>query len=282
MSAAQCATRTRRRTGVDGSAGHKRDRDDAARRRRPSAIILHARTVGRARRDSPPRAGRRHRPRRIRHRSDRGRRWRGLFQHRNDRLPGNPHRPLLCRPDRHLHLSAYRQYRHQRRRPGEPRRGPRLRRPRRGHRLGRHQPVELALVEPSRRLAEGARHRRHHRDRHAGAHSPHPRPRHAQRRHRQRSGGAVRPRGTEGARRRPRPDGGSRPRSAGHEPRDFRLVADDLGGEERLRQPPDRRGPQGRRHRLRGEAQHPAPARRGRLRRHRRACHHLPPPRSWR
>ena len=70
-------------------------------------------------------------------------------------------------------------------------------------------------------------------------------------------------------------DGGSRPRSAGHEPRDFRLVADDLGGEERLRQPPDRRGPQGRRHRLRGEAQHPAPARRGRLRRHRRACHHL-------
>ena len=41
---------------------------------------------------------------------------RGLLQHRDDRLSGNPDRPLLCRPDHHLHLPAYRQCRHQRRR----------------------------------------------------------------------------------------------------------------------------------------------------------------------
>ena len=39
---------------------------------------------------------------------------RGLLQHRDDRLRGNPHRPVLCRADHHLHLPAYRQCRHQR------------------------------------------------------------------------------------------------------------------------------------------------------------------------
>ena len=49
---------------------------------------------------------------------------RGLLQHRDDRLSGNPDRSLLCRADHHLHLPAYRQCRHQSR-------GHRDRRPRR-------------------------------------------------------------------------------------------------------------------------------------------------------
>ena len=40
---------------------------------------------------------------------------RGLLQHLDDRLPGNPHRPVLQRPDRHDDLSAHRQLRRQRR-----------------------------------------------------------------------------------------------------------------------------------------------------------------------
>ena len=36
---------------------------------------------------------------------------RGRLQHRDDRLPGGGHRPLLRRPDHHLHLSADRQLR---------------------------------------------------------------------------------------------------------------------------------------------------------------------------
>ena len=39
---------------------------------------------------------------------------RGLFQHLDDRLPGNPDRPLLSRADRRDDLSAHRQHRHQR------------------------------------------------------------------------------------------------------------------------------------------------------------------------
>ena len=38
---------------------------------------------------------------------------RGGFQHRDDRLPGNPHRSLLLPPDRHPDLSAHRQHRGQ-------------------------------------------------------------------------------------------------------------------------------------------------------------------------
>ena len=40
---------------------------------------------------------------------------RGLLQHLDHRLSGNPDRPFLCRPDHHLHLPPYRQCRRQRR-----------------------------------------------------------------------------------------------------------------------------------------------------------------------
>ena len=38
---------------------------------------------------------------------------RGVLQHRDHRLSGDPDRPLLCRADHHLHLPAYRQCRRQ-------------------------------------------------------------------------------------------------------------------------------------------------------------------------
>ena len=41
---------------------------------------------------------------------------RGRVQHRPDRLPGGHHRPVLRRPDHHLHLPAHRQLRRHRRR----------------------------------------------------------------------------------------------------------------------------------------------------------------------
>ena len=40
---------------------------------------------------------------------------RGVLQHLDDRLSGNPHRPVLQRPDRHDDLSAHRQLRRERR-----------------------------------------------------------------------------------------------------------------------------------------------------------------------
>ena len=72
------------------------------------------RVLDRAQADRPARARRRHRARRHRPRRDRPGGRRGLLQHRHDRLPGDPDRSLLCRPDHHLHLPAYRQCRHQR------------------------------------------------------------------------------------------------------------------------------------------------------------------------
>ena len=78
----------------------------------------HAGTSGEAGRSPADRASgarRRHRARGQRHRRRRPRGRRGLLQHRDDRLPGDPHRPLLCRADHHLHLPAHRQCRHQRR-----------------------------------------------------------------------------------------------------------------------------------------------------------------------
>ena len=51
--------------------------------------------------------------RRCRHR-------RGRVQHRAVRLPGGHHRPVLRRPDHHLHLPAHRQLRRDRRRRREP------------------------------------------------------------------------------------------------------------------------------------------------------------------
>ena len=85
------------------------DAGRAARQRLPIERIL-----GRAQGHRAARARRRHRARRRGLRRDRPRGRRGLLQHRHDRLRGDPHRSLLCRADHHLHLPAHRQCRHQR------------------------------------------------------------------------------------------------------------------------------------------------------------------------
>ena len=66
--------------------------------------------------------------------------------------------------------------------------------------------LQLSRRRDSRCVAEGARHHRHHRRRHARADRPHPREGHAQRRHRPRAVGQVRSR--QARRPRPRPGRG--------------------------------------------------------------------------
>ncbi len=76
----------------------------------------------------PPAAGRHRRPGAggrhgvlgARHRRNRGFGRRGLLQHLDDRLSGDPGRPLLCRAGHRLRLPAYRQCRHQRRKTSRP------------------------------------------------------------------------------------------------------------------------------------------------------------------
>ena len=60
------------------------------------------------------------------------------------------------------------------------------------------EPSNYRAAEHLDRLAEGARHHRHHRRGHAGADGAHPREGHAERRHRARAVGQVRPRQAEG------------------------------------------------------------------------------------
>ena len=138
---------------------------------------------------SPPigagaaRAGRRHgvsRPR-DRRRGQRGRRSR--VQHGDDRLPGNPDRSVVCRPDRHAHLSAHRQH-------GRQRRGRRVAAHlRRGTRDPRPAApgVELAHARTTcRRLSARQQRRRHRRPRHAQADARPAREGRAERLHRRR------------------------------------------------------------------------------------------------
>ena len=114
------------------------------------------------------RARRRNGLSRPRPRCTRRGRGRSLLQHRDERLPGDPDRSVLCRADRHLHLSPYRQCRHQRRRPGgRDSGGARAGAPRRCHRA-----LELARGAASRTLAGAARPRRHRRCRYQAAHPP--------------------------------------------------------------------------------------------------------------
>ena len=87
-------------------------------------------------------------------------RRRGVLQHGHDRLPGDPHRSLLRRPDHHLHLPPHRQRRHQPRghRDLQPRHAlgrARLRAARR-----RHRALQLPRRRAPRSVAEGARHHR--------------------------------------------------------------------------------------------------------------------------
>ena len=100
-------------------------------------------------------------------RSPRIDRGRGGVQHRNERLPGDPHRSLVLPPDRHPDLPAHRQHRRQ------PRgcRG----RSRPCGRVGDSRSAatrqQLAHDTGSRDLPGRRRHRRHRRDRYAQAHA---------------------------------------------------------------------------------------------------------------
>ena len=154
---------------------------------------------------------------------------RGVLQYGHHRLSGDPDRPLLRRPDHHLHLPAHRQRRHQPRgyrdlQPGHALGRARLRAARRCHRA-----VQLSRRRASRRLAEGTRHHRHHRRRHAGADGAHPREGHAERRHRARAVGQVRPRQAEGRGQGLAGPAGARPGARGDGRPELHLGRDALG-----------------------------------------------------
>ena len=94
-----------------------------------------------------------------------------VFNTSMDRLPGNPHRSLLLRPDRHHDRRADRQLRrHPRGRRGRRAQVLRLRRP-------RALPHRQQLAQPAlaRRLPRALRHPRHQRNRHPRAHEETPR-----------------------------------------------------------------------------------------------------------
>ncbi len=103
---------------------------------------------------------------------------RGRVQHRPHRLPGGAHRPVLRRPDHHLHLPPHRQLRGHRRRRREPRPVlPGGHRPRPDRR-----PSNWRATERPRRLPAPPRPGRHRRGRHPAPDPPPPRRRgHARR-----------------------------------------------------------------------------------------------------
>ena len=113
---------------------------------------------------------------------------RDLFQHRDDRLSGNPDRPELCGPDHHLHLSAHRQCRRESRGYGA--------REARRDRLRHARTADAAEQLPQRadaaRMDGGAGADRACRHRHARADPPYPRRRCADRCCRASSRGQVR------------------------------------------------------------------------------------------
>ena len=127
------------------------------------------------------------RPRLRRHRRRGGR---ALLQHRDDRLPGDHDRSLLCRADRHLHLPAHRQRRRERR-------GRRDRRPgrrRHGGEVGPDRAVELARRRHALGLAGAARADRRRRRRHPPADPGDPAAGRAARRDQPRARRRLRPR----------------------------------------------------------------------------------------
>ena len=125
-----------------------------------------------------------------RHRLGRGR---GVLQHRHHRLPGDPDRPVLRRPDHHVYLPAHRQ---RRRQPGG------HRDLQSGHALGRARLRAARAGDGARQLPRGGAarttgSRRAASSPHRGGYPrpgrPHPREGHAQRRHRPRALRRVRP-----------------------------------------------------------------------------------------
>ena len=214
------------------------------------------------RRLAPAHRDRRHRSRQrrgdrgLRRRRDRLGGRRGLLQHGDDRLRGDPDRPFLRRADRHLHLPAHRGGRRQRRghRSRQSRR--RVGRGRRHHARRHFRAVEFSRQGAAGRLAEGARGHRRDRGRHARADDAHSRARHAERGHRPFARRRLRPR--RAARRgralaRHRRHG---PRSGGRRYPALRLGRDQLDVGEGLRQAASDALSRGR-GRLWDQAQHP-------------------------
>ena len=182
---------------------------------------------------------------------------RGVLQHGHDRLPGDPHRSLLRRPDHHLHLPPHRQRRHQPRghRDLQPRHAlgrARLRAARR-----RHRALQLPRAGAARPMAEGAWHHGHRRRRHPCADRAHPREGHAQRRDRARAVRQVRPRQAQGRGQGVAGPAGAGSRAGGHRRPELHLGRDALGLGQGLRPAGEARLAR-RRRRLRPQAQHPA------------------------
>ncbi len=147
------------------------------RRRRDRRTLASTARTGTRRHDASlhhrprrPRARGRHPPRRARLRRARHDPRRGGLRDRHDRLPGDPHRPLLRRPDRAADRPAHRQHRNERRGPRVP--------AHLGLGLHRARPLarrlELARRRVARRRARQRRRRRHQRHRHPRRHAPHP------------------------------------------------------------------------------------------------------------
>jgi hypothetical protein len=169
--------------------------------------------------------------------------------------------------DRHLHLPACRQCRHERgrHRDGQHGRPPRACAACVVARPTSRSPRTTAPDAAFRRLAQGARHHRPLRHRYARADRAHPRQGHAQRRHRPCARRQVRSRRAE--------EGGRRlARHRRHGPRARRDRGASAttgtrrrGSSAKATASGDRAEISRRRHRLRRQAQHPAPAGRGRL-----------------
>ena len=130
----------------------------------------------------------------LRGRRDRRGSRRNLLQHGDDRLRGNPDRPLLRRPDHHLHLPAYRNRRRQRR--GHRNRKSRggIGRDRRHHARRHFGPLEFPRSRAARQLAQSARGRWRDGHRHPRADDADPRAGHAERGHRPFARRGLRPR----------------------------------------------------------------------------------------
>ena len=196
---------------------------------------------------------------------------RGLLQHRDDRLPGDPDRSVLCRSDHQLHLSAYRQCRDERARISK--RPPRRRavcRPQQGHRAG-----QLARHQVARCLARSARAHRDFGRRYAAADPADPRSRTAQR------GRSPTIRNGRSTLRRCMPRASAWPGLEGMDlasevtcRQTYEWDETGVGARARLR-PAAQSASSCRRHRLRRQAQHPANARPARLPGHRGSGHRL-------
>ncbi len=178
---------------------------------------------------------------------------------------GDPHRSILCRPDHHLHVPPYRQCRHQRRRHRDRQSRGDAGRARRRAAFGDHAAVELPRHAASRPMAEEPRHHRARRPRHPRADRAHPREGHAERGDRPR---AIRPLRLDALKREAR----AWPGLVGMDLVPMVTTAQRFTWDETPwlwgegYGPARARGISCRRHRLRHQAQHPAPACRQRLR----------------